>query len=61
LEPSSLQFNNADRKEAANRGGLFHLCICHTHHRHHVLSRNVKHFEPLGVVVIDPFATLPPI
>jgi predicted nucleic acid-binding protein len=26
-----------------------------------ILSRNLKHFEPLGVVVIDPFTTLPPI
>jgi toxin FitB len=26
-----------------------------------VLSRNVRHFEPLGVSVLDPFATLPPV
>jgi toxin FitB len=26
-----------------------------------ILSRDLKHFEPLGVVVIDPFAILPPI
>jgi predicted nucleic acid-binding protein len=24
-----------------------------------ILSRNVRHFEPLGVVVLDPFAALP--
>jgi toxin FitB len=24
-----------------------------------ILSRNLKHFEPLGVRVLDPFATLP--
>jgi predicted nucleic acid-binding protein len=30
--------------------------------RHHdltILSRNVRHFEPLGVRVLDPFVTLP--
>jgi toxin FitB len=25
-----------------------------------ILSRNLRHFEPLGVVVIDPLTTLPP-
>jgi predicted nucleic acid-binding protein len=25
-----------------------------------ILSRNVRHFEPLGVPVLDPFNTLPP-
>ena len=29
------------------------------HHELTVLSRNLKHFEPLGVRAIDPFATLP--
>jgi len=29
------------------------------HHRLTILSRNIKHFGPLGVVVLDPFATLP--
>jgi hypothetical protein len=24
-----------------------------------ILSRNLKHFEPLGVRVFDPFASLP--
>jgi predicted nucleic acid-binding protein len=31
--------------------------------RHHgltVLTRNLRHFEPLGVIVIDPFEALPP-
>jgi predicted nucleic acid-binding protein len=31
------------------------------HHALTVLSRNLKRFEPLGVVVIDPFMTLPPV
>jgi predicted nucleic acid-binding protein len=30
------------------------------HHGLTILSHNLKHFEPLGVVVIDPFAGLPP-
>ena len=25
-----------------------------------ILSRNIRHFEPLGVSVLDPFAALPP-
>lgn len=25
-----------------------------------ILSRNVRHFEPLGVAVLDPFSKLPP-
>jgi len=31
--------------------------------RHHgltILSRNARHFMPLGVPVLDPFVTLPP-
>jgi predicted nucleic acid-binding protein len=30
------------------------------HHDLTILSRNLKHFEPLGVPVLDPFAVLPP-
>jgi toxin FitB len=30
------------------------------HHRLTILSRNLRHFAPLGVVVIDPFTSLPP-
>jgi predicted nucleic acid-binding protein len=30
------------------------------HHRLTILSRNIKHFEPLGVVILDPFVTLSP-
>lgn len=30
-----------------------------THHRLTLLTRNVKHFEPLGVMLHDPFAGLP--
>ena len=30
------------------------------HHRLTILSRNLRHFAPLGITVIDPFTTLPP-
>lgn len=30
------------------------------HHGLTILSRNIRHFVPLGVSVIDPFDTLPP-
>jgi predicted nucleic acid-binding protein len=30
------------------------------HHRLTILSRNVRHLAPLGVVVVDPFSRLPP-
>ena len=30
------------------------------HHGLTILSRNIKHFEPLGVAVLDPFVALPP-
>jgi predicted nucleic acid-binding protein len=30
------------------------------HHTLTILSRNLRHFEPLGAVVIDPFRGLPP-
>ena len=26
-----------------------------------ILSRNIRHFEPLGVSVLDPFVALPPV
>jgi predicted nucleic acid-binding protein len=29
-------------------------------HGHIVLTRNIRHFEPTGVVTIDPVVTLPP-
>jgi predicted nucleic acid-binding protein len=42
--------------------GLADILIAATaqHHRLTILSRNIKHFQPLGVVVLDPFVTLPP-
>jgi toxin FitB len=41
--------------------GLADIIIAATAFRHEltVLSRNLKYFEPLGVRVLDPFASLP--
>jgi predicted nucleic acid-binding protein len=42
--------------------GLADIIIAATaqHHGLTILSRNVRHFTPLGVPVVDPFAALPP-
>jgi predicted nucleic acid-binding protein len=42
--------------------GLADIIVAATAQRHAltVLSRNLRHMEPLGVAVIDPFAKLPP-
>jgi toxin FitB len=42
--------------------GFADIIIAATARRHKltILSRNVRHFEPLGVAVLDPFVTLPP-
>ena len=42
--------------------GLADIIIAATALEHEltILSRNLKHFAPLGVLVLDPFATLPP-
>jgi predicted nucleic acid-binding protein len=41
--------------------GLADIIIAATarHHRLTILSRNVRHLKPLGIVVIDPFSSLP--
>lgn len=41
--------------------GFADIAIAATAKRHGltILSRNLKHFEPLGVPVLDPFAALP--
>lgn len=42
--------------------GLGDIIIAATAKRHGltILSRNVRHFAPLGVTVLDPFIALPP-
>jgi predicted nucleic acid-binding protein len=44
------------------RPGLADIIIAATARRHQltILSRNLRHFEPLGVSVLDPFSALPP-
>lgn len=53
----------ADRAWGLGRApGFADTIIAATAQRHGltILSRNLRHFEPLGVVAIDPFAGLPP-
>jgi toxin FitB len=51
--------------QARDRGhapGFADIIIAATARRHEltILSRNVRHFVPLGVAVLDPFESLPP-
>nr|WP_272214627.1 type II toxin-antitoxin system VapC family toxin [Marinicella sp. W31]MDC2880253.1 type II toxin-antitoxin system VapC family toxin [Marinicella sp. W31] len=47
----------------AHQPGFADIAIAATAKAHGltVLTRNVRHFEPLGVLVIDPFQSLPPL
>lgn len=52
----------SDRARGIGRSpGLADIIIASTarQHRLTILSRNVRHLEPLGVPVVDPFARLP--
>lgn len=54
----------ADRARGRSHApGFADIIIAATAQRHAltILSRNLRHFEPLGVLVLDPFAKLPPI
>jgi predicted nucleic acid-binding protein len=54
----------ADRARSQGQApGFADLIIAATAQRHGLilLSRNLRHFEPLGVAVLDPFAALPPV
>jgi predicted nucleic acid-binding protein len=53
----------ADRaRDQGQASGLADLAIAATAQRRGwtVLTRNLRHFSPLGVPTLDPFATLPP-
>ncbi|MGH7091169.1 MAG: type II toxin-antitoxin system VapC family toxin [Stellaceae bacterium] len=53
----------SDRARAQGHApGLGDIIIAATAERHGltILSRNIRHFRPLGVPVLDPFAALPP-
>jgi predicted nucleic acid-binding protein len=53
----------ADRARGQGQAPRFADIIIAATAQHHgltILSRNLRHFEPLGVVVTDPFTRLPP-
>jgi toxin FitB len=53
----------ADRARGAGQTpGFADIIIAATaqHHGLAILSRNLRHYEPFGVAVIDPYARLPP-
>ena len=53
----------ADRARGMGQApGFADIVIAATARQHGltILSRNLRHFEPLGVSVLDPFVTLPP-
>jgi hypothetical protein len=53
----------ADRARGQGHApGLADIIIAATAQRHEltILSRNLRHFGPLGVAALDPFAKLPP-
>ena len=52
----------ADRARGRGQApGLADIIVAATaqHHGLTILSRNLRHFGPLGVAVVDPFASLP--
>jgi len=54
----------SDRARARGHApGFADIIIAATAQRHGltILSRNLRHFEPLGLAARDPFATLPPV
>ncbi len=54
----------SDRARGQGRApGLGDIIIAATAQRQSltILSRNIRHFQPLGVPVLDPFATMPPV
>jgi toxin FitB len=54
----------SDRARAQGQaGGLTDIIIAATAQQHSltILSRNLRHFAPLGVPVLDPFDRLPPV
>ncbi len=53
----------SDRARAQGQApGFADIIIAATAQRHGltILTRNLRHFEPLGVTALDPFAALPP-
>jgi hypothetical protein len=53
----------ADRAKGQDHArGFADIIIGATAQRHGltILSRNIRHFGPLGIAVLDPFVALPP-
>lgn len=65
FDASTARIAGAMTNRARGQGqapGFADIIIAATAQRHRltILSRNLRHFEPLGVPVIDPFTTFPP-
>jgi predicted nucleic acid-binding protein len=65
LDTAAARVAGALSDQARGQGqapGFADIAIAATakHHGLTLLTRNLRHFEPLGVPVIDPFAALPP-
>ena len=65
LDTATARIAGALSDQARGQGqapGLADIIIAATAQRHGltILSRNVRHFTPLGVAALDPFAILPP-
>lgn len=65
LDTATARIAGALSDNARGQGqapGLGDLIIAATARRHGltILSRNLRHFAPLGVPVLDPFSALPP-
>ncbi len=65
LDTATARIAGALSDRARGQGqapGLADLIIAATAQRHGltILSRNLRHFTPLGVPALDPFAALPP-
>jgi len=64
FDAATARIAGALSDRARGRGqapGLADVIIAATarHHELTILSRNIRHLEPLGVAVLDPFAKLP--
>lgn len=62
VEVARVAGDLSDRARALGRPPGFAdiiIAATATHHRLTLLTRNLKHFEPLGVALHDPFSTLP--
>jgi predicted nucleic acid-binding protein len=61
IKPTDAESHRDNGGADIEEGGVAHLAIAATaqHHGLTILTRNLKHFTPLGVDAHDPFAGLP--